>query len=84
MAKHRGRKAVSYLHPSLEPVPDKTLSVLPFQEDIMRLSVTVAGFSWTEPELFRKQVASVDVLAEVGDEHKRFISGAATRTGMGR
>lgn len=84
IARHQGREAVTYLHPSLEPVLGKTHGVLLFQEDIMRLAVTLAGFSWTEAELFRKQVTSFEEASEIRDEHRRFVEGAMQRTGMSR
>jgi error-prone DNA polymerase len=84
VARQRGRQAVTYLHPSLEPVLAKSHGVLLFQEDIMRLAVTVAGFSWTEAELFRKHVTSFDELSEIEAEHRRFIAGAVAHTGMSR
>lgn len=72
----------SYLHKCLEPILKKSHGVLLFQEDVMRIAVQVAGFSWDEAEKFRKAVSSYEEEAEVADEKRRFIAGSQLKSGL--
>ncbi len=49
-----GREPVSYPHPSLEPILRRTLGVPLFQEQLLRLAMTAAGFSGGEAEELRR------------------------------
>ncbi len=49
-----GREPVSYPHPSLEPILKRTLGVPIFQEQLLRVAMTVAGFSGGEAEELRR------------------------------
>jgi error-prone DNA polymerase len=49
-----GRQAVTYPHPSLEPVLQRTLGVPLFQEQLLRMAMVVAGFSGGEAEELRR------------------------------
>jgi error-prone DNA polymerase len=78
----KGLEPVVYLHSCLEPILKKSYGVLLFQEDVMRIAVQVAGFSWTEAEKFRKAVSSYEEDDEIADEKRRFISGAQHKSGL--
>lgn len=78
----KGLEPVTYLHPCLEPILKKSYGVLLFQEDTMRISVGVAGFSWNDAERFRKAVSSYEEDHEIKDEKRRFISGARQKSGL--
>ena len=73
---------VSYLHPCLEPILEKSYGVFLFQEDIMRIAVQVAGFSWSDAEAFRKAVNSYEDESEIVDEKRRFLAGAQRTAGL--
>ncbi len=79
----KGLEPVTYLHPCLEPILEKSYGVLLFQEDVMRIAVQVAGFSWNDAERFRKAVSSYEDDDEMADEKRRFIAGAKQKTGLG-
>jgi error-prone DNA polymerase len=49
-----GREPVRYPHPSLEPILARTLGVPLFQEQILRVAMTAAGFSGGEAEELRR------------------------------
>ena len=49
-----GREPVTYPHPSLEPILKRTLGVPLFQEQLLRLAMTAAGFSGGEAEELRR------------------------------
>jgi error-prone DNA polymerase len=52
--RRRGREAVTYPHPSLEPILARTLGVPLFQEQLLRMAMVAAGFSGTEAEELRR------------------------------
>ena len=49
-----GTEAISYPHPSLEPALARTLGVPIFQEQIIRVAMSVANFSGGEAEELRR------------------------------
>jgi error-prone DNA polymerase len=49
-----GREPVSYAHPSLEPILARTLGVPLFQEQLLRMAMTVAGFTGGQAEELRR------------------------------
>jgi error-prone DNA polymerase len=56
MRRRQGREEVTYPHPSLEPVLRRTLGVPLFQEQLLRIAMTVANFSGAEAEELRRAV----------------------------
>jgi error-prone DNA polymerase len=54
LERRAGREAVEYPHPSLEPILRRTLGVPLFQEQLLRLAMTAAGFSGGEAEELRR------------------------------
>jgi error-prone DNA polymerase len=54
LLRRQGREAVTYPHPSLEPVLARTLGVPLFQEQLLRMAMVVAGFSGGEAEDLRR------------------------------
>ncbi len=49
-----GREPVVYAHPALEPILKRTLGVPLFQEQLLRMAMTVAGFTGGEAEELRR------------------------------
>ena len=49
-----GEEPVTYPHPSLEPILERTLGVPLFQEQLLRIAMTVAGFTGGEAEELRR------------------------------
>src|SRR5207247_955072 len=49
-----GREPVSYPHPSLEPILERTLGVPLFQEQLLRLAMVAAGFTGGQAEELRR------------------------------
>jgi error-prone DNA polymerase len=56
MRRRQGKEEVTYPHPSLEPVLKRTLGVPLFQEQLLRMAMTVANFSGAEAEELRRAV----------------------------
>ncbi len=54
LRRRAGREPVVYPHPSLEPILRRTLGVPLFQEQLLRIAMTAAGFSGGEAEELRR------------------------------
>ncbi len=54
LERRQGREPVTYPHPSLEPVLERTLGVPLFQEQLLRIAMVAAGFSGGEAEELRR------------------------------
>lgn len=52
--RRRGRAPVVYPHPSLKPILERTLGVPLFQEQLLRVAMTAAGFTGGEAEELRR------------------------------
>jgi error-prone DNA polymerase len=56
MRRRQKKEAVTYPHPSLEPVLKRTLGVPLFQEQLLRMAMVVANFSGAEADELRRAV----------------------------
>ncbi len=54
LKRRQGQEPVMYPHPSLEPILARTLGVPLFQEQLLRMAMTAAGFSGGEAEELRR------------------------------
>jgi error-prone DNA polymerase len=52
--RRRGEEPVTYLHPDLEPILHRTLGVPLFQEQGMKVAVTMAGFTPGQADILRR------------------------------
>ena len=52
--RRQGRQPVTYPHPCLEPILERTLGVPIFQEQILKIAMAAAGFSGGEAEALRR------------------------------
>ena len=83
--RRQGREKVDCLHPSLEPVLQRTLGVPLFQEQLLRMAMIAAGFSGGEAEELRramgfkrseKRMADIEIKLRAGME-RNGITGKA-------
>jgi error-prone DNA polymerase len=58
LERRQGRQRVTYPHPSLEPVLERTLGVPLFQEQLLRMAMICANFSGGEAEELRRALGS--------------------------
>jgi DNA polymerase-3 subunit alpha len=69
------RQGVAYDHPDLEAVLGETFGLMIYQEDIMRVATTIAGFSMTEADDLRK-ACSKKIREMIRAQRKKFVDGA--------
>ena len=56
MRRRQGKEEITYPHPSLKPVLARTLGVPLFQEQLLRMAMTVANFSGAQADELRRAV----------------------------
>lgn len=82
MRRRQGKEEVTYPHPSLEPVLKRTLGVPLFQEQLLRMAMTVASFTGAEAEELRRAVGMRRSMQRMRDLEGRLRDGM-TRNGIG-
>jgi error-prone DNA polymerase len=78
-----GREPVSYAHPCLEPILKRTLGVPLFQEQLLRIAMTAAGFSGGEAEELRRAMGFKRSVERMKKIEERLREGMRAR-GIGR
>src|SRR2546422_1029894 len=74
--RRQGKEPVRYAHPLLEPVLKETLGVILFQEQILRVAMTVAGFSPAAADLLRRAMSRARSSADMERLRGPFVDGA--------
>ncbi len=78
IARKHGRQEVTYLHPSLEEILKETYGVIVYQEQVMRVASTLAGFSLGQADIMRRAMGKKK--AELLEQQKvAFVDGAVER-----
>jgi error-prone DNA polymerase len=54
LARRHGEESITYLHPKLEPILSKTYGVVLFQEQVIEIATSIAGFSPGEADQLRR------------------------------
>jgi error-prone DNA polymerase len=67
---------VSYAHPLLEPIVKETLGVILFQEQILRVSMAIAGFTAAEADKLRRAMSRARSSADMETLRAPFVRGA--------
>jgi len=70
-----GREPVTYDHPSLEPVLAETLGVILYQEQILQVSMVLAGFSAGQAESLRRAMSRKRSREAIAKLEEQFIDG---------
>nr|MCR5693125.1 DNA polymerase III subunit alpha [Bacilli bacterium] len=69
-----GQERVQYLSPELEPILKETYGIIVYQEQIMRIVRTMAGFSYGQADTFRRAISKKD-MAKLEAQKGMFIKG---------
>ncbi|HEU4894084.1 MAG TPA: DNA polymerase III subunit alpha [Vicinamibacterales bacterium] len=86
LKRRQGAEAVSFPHPSLQPILQRTLGVPLFQEQLLRMAMVAAGFSGGEAEELRrafgfkrseKRMAQIETKLRAGMERQGITGDAA-------
>jgi len=82
IARKLGKRRVSYILAETEPILRETYGVIAYQEQVMQIAVTVAGFTMGEADVLRKAMGKKN--AEVMAEQKEKFLAGAERKGFAR
>ncbi len=77
--RRRGEEPVTYLHPLLEPILERTLGVPLFQEQLMEMAVAIAGFSAADADELRQAMAAKRSALRMEKMRARLYEGMAAR-----
>jgi len=77
--RRNGREPVTYAHPDLEPILKRTLGVPLFQEQLLRMAMTLAGFTGGEAEELRRAMGFKRSVKRMHDIEARLRAGMAAR-----
>src|SRR3954463_9795626 len=75
IARKQGKTEIKYALPELEPILNDTYGVIAYQEQVMRISNVVAGFTLGEADLLRKAMGkkNAETMAKM---RGKFVEGA--------
>jgi error-prone DNA polymerase len=79
LRRRAGEEPVDYMHPSLEPVLKRTLGVPLFQEQLIRMAMTVADFTGGEAEELRRVFGFKRSEQKIPEIEKKLRAGMAAR-----
>lgn len=79
IARRKGREPVTYLHPSLEPILSKTYGVVLFQEQVIAIASTLAGFTAGEGDALRRVMTHARSPEDMQEIGKKFQEKAQAR-----
>ncbi|AWB87082.1 error-prone DNA polymerase [Mycetocola zhujimingii] len=72
-----GVEEVTYLHPNLEPVLERTLGVPLFQEQLMQMAMVVGGCTGEDADLLRRAMGSKRGQEKIGSLKEKLYAGMA-------
>jgi DNA polymerase-3 subunit alpha len=77
IAGKHGQRHITYLHPILEPILQKTYGVIVTQDQVLQIARHFAGFSYAEADILRKAVGK-KIKKLLDEQREKFIKGAFT------
>jgi len=67
---------IPFEHPALEPALKETLGTIVYQEQVLEVAITFAGFSSSEAEGLRRAMSRKRSEQAIEEHHRRFVEGA--------
>lgn len=77
IARRHGLEPVTYLHPKLRPILEKTYGVVLFQEQVIEIATAIAGFTPGEADRLRRVMTHARSHREMADIGAAFIRKAS-------
>ncbi len=74
IARKHGREKIEYLHPKLEPILKNTYGIGVYQEQMMRITRDLAGFSLAEADTMRRAIGK-KIKSLLEEQKEKLISG---------
>ena len=79
IARRNGQEPITYIHPKLRPILEKTYGVVLFQEQVIEIAREIAGFTPGEADRLRRVMSSFRSQAEMDRIGEEFIAKAIER-----
>ncbi|POB09546.1 DNA polymerase III subunit alpha [Sulfobacillus sp. hq2] len=79
IARRKGQEPISYLHPALEPILSKTYGVVLFQEQVIAIASTLAGFTPGESDALRRVMTHARSVEDMRELGQKFLEKAQAR-----
>jgi len=76
IARKKGKQQFTYLHPKLEPILKETFGIIVYQEQVMRITSELGGFSLAEADIMRR-IMGKKKKEEMQPQKEKFIEGCA-------
>jgi error-prone DNA polymerase len=76
LARRQGKEEVTYLHPKLRPILEKTYGVVLFQEQVIEIATAVAGFTPGEADELRRVMTKARHKEDMIAIGRRFVEKA--------
>jgi DNA-directed DNA polymerase III PolC len=78
----KGQEPVKHIHPALAPLLDETFGVILYQEQVLRIANSIAGFDLAEADLLRRAMSHFDPGKRMQELKRKFIEQAEQRNGI--
>jgi len=65
---------ITYLDPRMKKILDQSYGVITYQDDVLLISIELAGFSWLEADALRKAMGK-KIPALMKEQRKKFLTG---------
>jgi len=79
IARRKGQEEVTYLHPALRPILEKTYGVVLFQEQVIEIATKVAGFGAGEADRLRRVMTHGRSREDMEDIGRFFVARSIER-----
>jgi len=73
-----GEEKITYFHPDLKPILEKTYGIMVYQEQLMKIAHDLAGFSMAEADVLRKAVGK-KIKSLLSSQKEKMIKGMTER-----
>jgi DNA polymerase-3 subunit alpha len=74
IARKNNPKRVSYLDPRMKEILDQSYGVITYQDDVLLISINLAGYTWEEADKFRKAMGK-KIPEEMAKQKEKFWKG---------
>lgn len=74
--RRQGQEQITYLHPQLKPILEKTYGVILFQEQVIEIAIAIAGFTPGEADQLRRVMTHARSQRVMEDIGHRFVQKA--------
>ncbi|MBE3574389.1 MAG: DNA polymerase III subunit alpha [Firmicutes bacterium] len=79
IARRRGLQEITYLHPQLRPILEKTYGVVLFQEQVIQIATVIAGFTPGEADRLRRVMTHARSRRDMEEIGREFVARARQR-----